>query len=136
MFDAGEINPQLLDKDWTMEGALVLGGDLDENIYDGLIYPPNTIKPVQYSSGWIPFAESYTDEQLAVDLDPAPAGTKGQIIIFGSDVEYYLKVADSFDDFCQLLIDHYEHDRIHRWLTGRGNWGHELYNSLRPLKRP
>ncbi|MGJ3509909.1 SMI1/KNR4 family protein [Enemella sp. A6] len=35
--------------------------------------------------GWIPFAQDYAGNHLAIDTVPGPAGTPGQVIEFGSD---------------------------------------------------
>jgi cell wall assembly regulator SMI1 len=55
----------------------------DEVILD--VDPPDTIRRVLWSPGWVPFASDGGGNFLAVDLDPAPAGRAGQVIVVGRD---------------------------------------------------
>ncbi|GAA2582139.1 hypothetical protein GCM10010435_69690 [Winogradskya consettensis] len=49
-------------------------------------YPHGRVKRVARSDWWVTFAPDYGMNFAAVDLDPAPGGTYGQIIEFGRDV--------------------------------------------------
>ena len=42
---------------------------------------------------------------LYVDFSPTTAGKRGQIVRFLHDPDSYQVIADSFDDYLQLLID-------------------------------
>ncbi|MVN89123.1 hypothetical protein GO986_20495 [Deinococcus sp. HMF7620] len=47
--------------------------------------PDGAIRAVNFSQGWLPFATDGGGNGLAVDLDPGPAGTPGQVITYGPD---------------------------------------------------
>ena len=48
---------------------------------------------------WIPFATDGGGNSLALDLDPAPGGTRGQIIVIGSDEDERRVLAGSLSAF-------------------------------------
>ena len=47
--------------------------------------PDGAVQPVYFSDGWIPVATDGAGNGLAVDLDPGPQGTAGQLVCFGPD---------------------------------------------------
>lgn len=47
--------------------------------------PDGAVQPVYFSDGWIPVATDGAGNGLAVDLDPGPKGTAGQLVCFGPD---------------------------------------------------
>ena len=57
--------------------------------------PDGAVRPVYFSDGWIPIATDGTGNGVAVDLDPGPAGTAGQLICFGADEPTRTVLADS-----------------------------------------
>ena len=57
----------------------------------------------RYSSpDWIPFATDGGGNSLAVDLDPAPGGTVGQVIVIGSDEDLRRVIAPSVLELLRL----------------------------------
>ena len=61
--------------------------------------PPNSIQPVYYHRGWIPVCRDLYGNQVAMDLAPGPAGTWGQMIIYGRDYDTKLVIASSLQEF-------------------------------------
>ena len=47
--------------------------------------PEGTVHAVYASGRWVPFASDGAGNHLAIDLDPGPDGTPGQVISFGVD---------------------------------------------------
>jgi cell wall assembly regulator SMI1 len=70
---------------------------------------PGAIQEVGWSPGWIPFAGPDQENYLALDFDPGPTGTAGQVISFGADQFIYgtprYVLASSFGAFMALLAD-------------------------------
>lgn len=57
------------------------------------------VKKLYTHSLWIPFATDGGGNSLALDLDPAPGGARGQIIIIGSDEDERRVLAPSLGAF-------------------------------------
>jgi cell wall assembly regulator SMI1 len=70
---------------------------------------PGAIREVGWCPGWVPFAGPDEENYLALDFDPGPAGTPGQVISFGADQFIYgtprYVLAPSFGAFLGLLAD-------------------------------
>lgn len=47
--------------------------------------PEGAVRAVYASDRWVPFASDGAGNHLAIDLDPGPDGTPGQVISFGVD---------------------------------------------------
>jgi cell wall assembly regulator SMI1 len=75
--------------------------------------PPNTVQEVYYSRAWLPFAGLYTTDEIGLDFSPAAAGTVGQVILFRRDSDDRVRLAGSFDDFVQKLLDAYARRGMH-----------------------
>lgn len=65
-----------------------------------------TCRPVQWSKGWIPFAEDGGLNFLCLDLDPGPSGAAGQVIRWersarGADATQW----KSFADWLGAIVD-------------------------------
>ena len=64
------------------------------------------IRAVDYSHGWVPISRSPRGrDYLCIDLDPAPGGTRGQIVEYVVDSDVRPLVAKSFAD---LLSKYFE----------------------------
>ncbi len=66
-------------------------------------HPEGAVRPVYASEAWVPFASDGAGNHLALDLDPRPAGTVGQVISFGADEPTRYVLAPSvglFLDWC------------------------------------
>ena len=61
--------------------------------------PPNSIQPEYFNRGWIVLLKDNTGNQVAMDLNPGPLGTWGQIILFGRDFDTKLVIAQNLQDF-------------------------------------
>ncbi|KAG5417474.1 SMI1 [Candida metapsilosis] len=61
--------------------------------------PPNSIQPYYYNKGWVILLKDNIGNQVAMDLNPGPNGTWGQIILFGRDYDTKLVVAHSLQEF-------------------------------------
>jgi cell wall assembly regulator SMI1 len=84
--------------------------------------PPGTIRGDYTRPGWIPFAGGYGDIH----------GTAGQVINFGRDDFVHLKIASSFDEFLETLLERYSNQLWHPKFMG-DDWS--LYDQLiRELK--
>lgn len=59
-----------------------------------------------YSENWIPFAEDYGGNFLALDLMPGPNGQYGQIITLDRDSDEVFVLTDSIDGLLELFLQH------------------------------
>lgn len=73
--------------------------------------PPNAVQKVYAHPGWIPLARDWGGNNLAVDLAPGPAGTWGQVIIFGRDFDCKYVVSRSWASFLATVADDLGGDR-------------------------
>ncbi|KAI9885357.1 MAG: 1,2-dihydroxy-3-keto-5-methylthiopentene dioxygenase [Watsoniomyces obsoletus] len=67
--------------------------------------PSNAVRKAYAHPGWIPLARDWGGNNIAVDLAPGPAGTWGQIIIFGRDFDCKYVVARSWAAFLAMVAD-------------------------------
>ena len=65
---------------------------------------PGIVKPLYGSRGWIPFAQDFSGNFLAIDLDPDDNGTRGQIINCGPDEDLKCLVADDMSAFIEWMV--------------------------------
>ena len=68
-------------------------------------FPPNAVQRVYSHPAWIPLARDWGGNNLAVDLAPGPAGSWGQIILFGRDYDTKYVVARSWAAFLAIVSD-------------------------------
>ena len=70
--------------------------------------PEGTVRAVYASDRWVPFASDGAGNHLAIDLDPGPDGTPGQVISFGVDeaTRFLLELGGNADDFGDGYLDH------------------------------
>lgn len=57
---------------------------------------------------WLHFSDCMNNggtSQLFIDFSPSPTGKLGQVLRFLHDPDGFIVVADSFDDYLQMLID-------------------------------
>ena len=76
---------------------------------------------------WVPIADDGAGNHVAVDLDPGPAGTLGQLITFGADEPSRHVVAPSLAAFFEWLAEAYASGQVVREggevrLRGRGGF--------------
>ena len=67
--------------------------------------PPNAVQKAYAHPAWIPLVRDWGGNNLAVDLAPGPAGTWGQVILFGRDYDIKYVVARSWAHFLALFAD-------------------------------
>ncbi len=67
--------------------------------------PKGKIKKKYCHYKWIPVFHDFSGNFIGIDLDPDQEGSKGQIIIFGSDEENMVVVADNLTEFLDLSIE-------------------------------
>lgn len=67
--------------------------------------PDGAARPVYYSPAWIPVATDGAGNGLAVDFDPGPAGTLGQVLSFGPDESVRRVIAPSAAALVAWLAD-------------------------------
>jgi cell wall assembly regulator SMI1 len=82
-------------KQIASEAELMKGLTDDGSFGDAEADPHPRIKPVWWNVHWIPIVSSGSGHLFCVDLDPAPAGKPGQVILFFHDDGKRLCVADS-----------------------------------------
>lgn len=85
--------------EWGRWAELVRGDPALTDDVDVTASPEGAVRPVYFSEGWLPVASDGAGNHLAVDLDPGPAGTAGQVVTFGADEPVRLVVAPSVADF-------------------------------------
>lgn len=87
-------------KTWNMMNELFA----DEEPIDWV--NENKIKPVIWSSKWIPFTDFEGSPRLVIDLDPGKNGAIGQIFCCypGMDYEAAELVSDSFEGFSNEIL--------------------------------
>lgn len=62
-------------------------------------HPEGAVRAVYASASWLPVATDGAGNGLAVDLDPGPAGTRGQVVSFGTDEPTRYRLAASLADW-------------------------------------
>jgi uncharacterized protein (TIGR02996 family) len=88
----------------------------DEELVDDLSedltsQPPGAVKPLYANRGWVPFAGD-SQNHFALDFDPGPSGTIGQVINCGRDDEVRHAVAPTFEGFLAFAAKQYVLDRV------------------------
>lgn len=67
--------------------------------------PLGKIKKINFYAKWIPFLHDSTGNYIAYDLDPDHHGNKGQIIMYGKDEYENHLIANSLNDFLELVYN-------------------------------
>lgn len=76
-------------------------------------YPPEAIKRLPYVEYWVPFAGNSAGNYIGIDLDPGKNGVCGQVINFGTDEFFRVKIADSFKSFLEKILCGYRQQKYH-----------------------
>ncbi|KAF2638987.1 cell wall assembly and cell proliferation coordinating protein [Massarina eburnea CBS 473.64] len=74
--------------------------------------PPNAVQKAYAHPAWIPLARDWGGNYLATDLAPGPAGTWGQVIIFGRDYDCKYVVARSWGALLAMVADDIASDKV------------------------
>lgn len=67
--------------------------------------PPEAVREAYINAGWFPLCTDGGGNNLGVDCDPGPAGTRGQVINFGRDEEVKYAYAPSLTAFLTRLAE-------------------------------
>lgn len=70
--------------------------------------PTNAIQLCYSHRAWVPITKDNCGNQIAIDLAPGPAGTYGQIILFGRDYDTKVVVSSSFHEFIFTFVNDLE----------------------------
>ena len=101
------------------------GPPLTEEIDYAKTFPPNAIRIGCRFPGWIPLTQDAGGNFLGVDLNPGPAGHRGQVINFGSDEIDKFVVASSWAEIIELVATEYERSKVEYEADSSGYWiGH------------
>ena len=92
--------------------------------------PEGAIRKKYFHYKWLPVLSDGSGNYIGVDLDPGPAGRKGQVIIFGRDEEALFVVADGLPSFFDWVIEESE-DPESAYATSRVHL-HDLIRKERP----
>lgn len=66
--------------------------------------PEKCIKCLYVNKLWIPIAHDDSGNHIGIDLDPDVNGKLGQIINFGRDEDEKFVIANSLNEFLELMI--------------------------------
>ncbi len=80
---------------WSLLRGLVDQGAFTTDD-DPLIATVGPVRPRWWDPAWIPFAVDMAGDRLCVDMNPAPGGTPGQVVLFVHDAAHRAVVATSF----------------------------------------
>ena len=70
--------------------------------------PPGAVQEAYANPGWIAFAIDRGGNCIGIDLDPGPAGTRGQVINFGRDEDEKFVLAPNLNGFLEWLAGQLE----------------------------
>lgn len=71
-----------------------------------------TIGPVRYHDKFIVFTNTENADCLVIDLLPEPGGTVGQVVLFSTQPTQLIVVANSLQQFLQIVADGYASGRF------------------------
>lgn len=66
------------------------------------------IKGGKFIKEWVPFAEDFQGRYLALDLNPNVRGSYGQVIVINTHMNKAFVMAESFDDFLDMIVEKLE----------------------------
>jgi cell wall assembly regulator SMI1 len=78
-------------REWKMMKELLDGGEFRGR----RAKPQRGIRPGRWNAGWVPVADNGAGDYYCIDLDPAPSGTRGQVIVVPNDLDERVRVAPS-----------------------------------------
>ena len=86
-----------------------LANDFDSHVE---VRGSDPVRKLYTHAAWIPFATDGGGNSLALDLDPAPGGTRGQVIVIGSDEDVRRVLAPGIAAFLAGLAQMLEVGRL------------------------
>jgi cell wall assembly regulator SMI1 len=87
--------------EWAVWNGLLRDGSFE----DARSAPAAGVKDDWWNPAWIPLTYNGAGDHYSLDLDPAPAGTRGQIIMMWHDDAERTRHAASFTDWIEGLCD-------------------------------
>ncbi|RJF73041.1 hypothetical protein D3875_17320 [Deinococcus cavernae] len=97
-------------REWLMWESLA-GEDFASSPEGHSSFPLDAITPRYINLGWIPFLTDYGGNSVGIDLAPASAGVRGQVITFGRDEREKYVLAPSLHDFLREYVERLEAGR-------------------------
>lgn len=94
---------------WQMLVDLAAASTFDGT---GAITTRGNVRAVWWDRAWIPFAVDGGGDVLNLDLDPAPSGNVGQIVLFRHALPGRDVIAPSFAEWLKLQADDMEQGRF------------------------
>lgn len=92
--------------------AQIIDGGLDDFTDPFHSFPADTIQPAYADPNWLPFVADGAGNFIALDFNPGPNGTRGQVISFGADDIEHLQLAPSFAEFFDLMRSLLKHPQV------------------------
>jgi cell wall assembly regulator SMI1 len=65
----------------------------------------DAVKPIYFHHKWVTVFGDGAGNYIGIDLDPGLSGTKGQVIVYGRDIEQNFKIADNLEQLFDKIID-------------------------------
>ncbi|KAK9473157.1 uncharacterized protein V1510DRAFT_106940 [Dipodascopsis tothii] len=91
--------------------------------------PENAIQNVYANTSWLPLAKDFVGNNIAIDMSPGPAGSWGQVILFGREFDCKYVIARSWAHFLAMFADDLEdglwsidEETEELWFTDRGRF--------------
>jgi cell wall assembly regulator SMI1 len=110
------------------------GTSLDESEFASLLdsenftsFPTGAIKLTYFNPKWVPIIQDFGGSYIGIDLDPGPTGRCGQVIVFGSDEDDMYVLADSWEQFLDLILEQIDKQPVD--LLGNDH----LHDYLKPI---
>ncbi len=107
-YDGELLSTQTVKVQWDIWKELLDDGDFDD--YES--QPHQGVKSDWWNPRWIPFTHDGGGNHLCLDLDPAPAGTVGQVITMWHDSMDRELIFSSFTAWLENVVNGLESGRI------------------------
>jgi cell wall assembly regulator SMI1 len=92
-------------EEWKLNNSLFLEPGSSWSLQEEKINSNPAVKPVWWTSFWIPIAIDGSGNFVCVDLNPTEYGTTGQLIGFSHDTEERPLVANSLTKWLERIIE-------------------------------
>jgi cell wall assembly regulator SMI1 len=105
LIDAWELlSLERIKDEWKVWKDLLDGGDFEGNESE----PEEGVRGDWWNDRWVPLTYSGSGDHHSLDLDPAPEGTTGQIILMWHDMAERPLIAPSFEAWMEQFADDLE----------------------------
>jgi len=96
--------------------------ELDPDLDPTIVAAPG-VRDVWWTPGWVPVADDHAGNHVCLDLDPAPGGSYGQLVLFLHDRPQRRLVARDFAAWLERAATWMEQGRVHTKDLGHGMVG-------------